>query len=155
MAAVAIHTVVDIPANTLVPVVRLCFRMAVGALENAVIVWIGVAHRADAVGSAVIHVEPGVVESSIQPARGGVTGGAGGWETHGHMIRTVRGRVVLLMTPVAVGGKRRVVVVYVATRASHRSVSSGQRETRIVVIERRCRPCCRAVTHIALLRKSG
>ena len=75
---------------------RVCVRLgvAVGALEDAIVARIGVAGRTDSACSAVIHVEPGVVERRTQPTGRRVTNGAGVRETCRHVIRTV-GRLVV------------------------------------------------------------
>lgn len=62
VAAVAVHAVVDVPAHAPMPVVRLRLRVAVGALEDGVVVRIRVACAAHAICIAVIDVEPGVVK---------------------------------------------------------------------------------------------
>src|SRR5579885_1817651 len=67
---IAIHAVVDVPAHALVLRICVLFRMAVGALEDAVVVRIGVAGRAHAIGAAMIHIEPGVIEHGAGPAGG-------------------------------------------------------------------------------------
>jgi len=154
VAAVAIHAVVDVPANTAMPTVRLCFRVTVGALENAIVARIGMAYRTDTVGSAMLHVEPRVSESGVQPTRGGMASGASRREARARMRGTGRPRVVLLMATVAVCGQRRVVVVHVTTGARHRRMGSRQREARVVVVKARRRPRGCAVTYIALLGES-
>ena len=75
---------------------RVCVRLgvAVGALEDAIVARIGVAGRTDSACSAVIHVEPGVVERRAQPTGRRVANGAGVGETCRDVIRTV-GRLVV------------------------------------------------------------
>ena len=70
------------------------------------------------------------------------------------MIRTRRTCVIRLVTAVAIGRHRRVVVTQVATGTCHRDVRSGQRKTGVVVIERRRRPSSGAMTDVAQLRES-
>lgn len=129
--------------------------MAVRALENAVIVRIGVADRAHAIGSAVIGVEPGVIERRTQPTAGGVASGAGIGESRRDVVRIRRAAVVLRMAPVTVRGQSRVVVVHVATGAGHGRVRTCERKTGVVVIKRRLRPRGCVVAHITLLREPG
>ena len=151
VAAVAIHAVVHVPADALVLVIGLIFRVAIRALKDAVIAWIGVADGAHSIRSAVVGVEPGVIEGRAQPTAGAMARGTGCRKTCRNVIRIRRAAIVLRMAAVAVGRQRRVVVVYVATGAGRARVRAGQRETRVVVIERRLRPGGRVVADVALL----
>ena len=83
MTLVAVHAVIDISADTRVPRVRLGLGVATSALKNGVIVRIGVAGRAHAVGIAMVHGEPGVVEGCACPSRCGVTRRASSCEHSG------------------------------------------------------------------------
>lgn len=125
MAVVAIHTVVYIAANALVPVVGLCFRVAIRALENTVIVRVCVADGTNSVGAAVIHVEIRMVESGAKPACGRMAGDTSSRKARAHVVRIVGAFIVRLMTAVTVRWQRRVVIVHVAIRARHRSVRSS------------------------------
>ena len=77
MAVVAIHTVVDIAANTLVPSVGVRFRVAVGALKDGVVARIGMAGSTHAIRSTMIGRKPRVIKRGIQPTGGRVTSSAG------------------------------------------------------------------------------
>ena len=153
MTAVAIHAVVHVPADALMLRVGLVLRMAVRALEDAVVVWIRVADRAHSTRSAMFHVEPRVSKRCIQPAAGRMASGAGCGEPRRNMVRTRRGAVILGMAAITVGRQRRVVVVHVATGTGHGVVRSREGEAGVVVIERGLRPGRRVVADVALLRK--
>lgn len=63
MALVAVHTVVNVPVDVRVMEIgRVIVPVAPGALEHAVIVRVGMASRADAVGVPVVHREVRVIE---------------------------------------------------------------------------------------------
>lgn len=155
MAVVAIHTVVYIAANALVPVVGLCFRVAIGALENAIVARIRVANGTNSVCSAMIRGEIGVVEGGAEPTCRGVACGTSCWKARTHVVRIVGPFIVRLVAAVAVSRQRRVVIVHVAIRTRHTRVSSSQWETRIVVIESGRCPCRGAVANVALLRETS
>lgn len=70
------------------------------------------------------------------------------------MIRVVGGVVDTLVTTVAIGRDGSVVVVDMATGTRHGGVSSGQRETGVVVVEARGTPSRGAMAYVALLRES-
>lgn len=112
------------------------------------------ASRTNASGIAVVGWEPCVVEGCARPCRRGVAGLASGRETCGRVVRIRRGLVIALVTGEAIGRNRCVVIVHMATGASHCRVFPGQWEWRVVVIERRWNPRCRVVAHVALLRES-
>lgn len=95
-----------------------------------------------------------MIESGGRPVAGGVTERAVGGETRSRMARIVRTIEVGLVAPIASRGKRRVVVVRVATRTGHRRVSSRKRERSVVVIEGRERPRGRVVALRTACRKS-
>jgi len=81
VALITIDAVVDIPADLRVlEVVGVVAPMAGGALEDGVVIGVGVARRADAVGIAVVHRELRVlrvIERCACPGRGVVTGCTG------------------------------------------------------------------------------
>ena len=125
MAVVAIHAIVDVASNSLVPGIGLCFEVTVGALEDGVVAGIGVARRAHAVGTAVVEREEGVVESRAQPAGRRVAGFASCREPGGGMRRIGRALVIRFVTGITVGRSIAEIVVNVATGARHLSVRSG------------------------------
>lgn len=155
MAVIAIHTVVDVSTHALMLVVGPRLRMAVRALEDAVVVRIGMAGRTNPVCIAMIDVEPSVIESGSQPARGRMAGRTARWESRRYVIRIRRALVVHLVTAIAVGGDSGVVFVHVATCTRHGGVRTGQRERSVVMVEGGRSPCRRAVAHIALLWEPG
>lgn len=154
MTLVAVDAVVNVSADALMLRVGIRFRVAVGARENSVITWIGVAGRTYAVRVPVIHREICMVPVRRDPRGGVVARGAGSREARGHVVRIRRAAVVSLVARIAVRGQRRVVVVHVATGAGNGCMRSRQREGCVVVIERRGNPCRRVVANIALLRES-
>lgn len=154
MTAVAIHAVVHVSAHTLVFRIRVRFGVAVRALEHAVVTRIDMAGGADTVGVAMIHVEPGMVESRTQPAGRRVTRSTARRKARRQMIRVGGTGIVRFVTAVTIRRQRRVVVVHVTAGAHDRGVRPGQWERRIVVVEGCRAPRCRAVAHVALLRES-
>lgn len=155
VAAVAVHAVVDVPAHAPMLVVRLRLGVAVGALEDGVVVRIRVTCAAHAICIAVIDGEPGVVKGGSQPTGSGVAGGAGCGKAGGNVIRIGRALVVSFVATVAIRGHGRVVVVHVATGTRDGRMRTGQRKGRVVVIKRGRGPRGGAVANIALLRESG
>ena len=76
MALVAVHTVVDISIDALVVLVRLRFRVAIGALENRVVIRIRMARCAHPIRVAMRDRERRVlrvIERRVQPVRGAMT----------------------------------------------------------------------------------
>ena len=76
VAPVAVHAVVHIPVDALVVPVRLRFRMAIGALENRVVIRIRVARRTHSIRVAMVDRERRVlrvIERRVQPVRGAMT----------------------------------------------------------------------------------
>ena len=63
MALIAVHAVVHVATNAAMIGVRVRLRVAIGALEDAVIGGIGMTGRTHAIGVPVIHWEPRVIES--------------------------------------------------------------------------------------------
>ena len=80
MAVVAIGAVVDVSVDAAMIGIGLCFLMAVGTRKDKIVAWIRVARGANAIGSAMIGWEPGVIKGRSQPTGGVVARGAGGWE---------------------------------------------------------------------------
>lgn len=77
-----------------------------------------------------------VVKCGARPSRRRVAGIASGRESRRYVIR-IRGPIPIgLMAAIASGRKRRVIVVRVASGARDCRVSAGERERRVVVIER-------------------
>lgn len=138
MALVTVHAVVHIPADVRVmEIVRVPAPMATRALENGVVVRIRVAGGTNAVSIAVIHWEPGVVKGGSEPARSRVTSRASsrenGWR---RFMDGICGAIIICsVAAVAVGWQRGVIVVYMATGASHLGVKTSERKYRCVVIE--------------------
>ena len=137
MAVVTIHAVVYVTTDTTVLIVRVRFRVAIRALEHAVVVWVRMASGANSVRSSVVHREVCVVESGIEPTGSRMTRGARRRKARTHVGRIRRPAVVLLMAAVAVRRQRRVVVVYVTTCTGDARVRSCQREAGVVVVEGR------------------
>ncbi len=69
MARVAVCTVVDVTVNCRMFRVGLCLRMARGAREDRIVRRIGVARRADTVGTSVTCREPRMIERRSRPTR--------------------------------------------------------------------------------------
>lgn len=109
---------------------------------------------ADASRIAMLHREPGVIEYRPQPRSRGVARETRGGEARSHMVGVRRTLVVGLVTGIAVGGNRGVVVVHVATGAGHRGMCAGQGERRVVVVKRRWNPRRCVVAQVAGLRES-
>ena len=116
--------------------------MAVGALEDGVVIRIDMTCGTHAIGVAVIRGEGrvlGVIESRIQPAAGVVTGDTRGREKLrlGGVAGIRRRLVIGLVAAVTIRGQGGVVVVDVAIHAlpRRRGVHAGQGERSLVVIE--------------------
>lgn len=62
MARVAVDAVVDVPVHAAMLMICGSLGVAVGAGEDGIVGRVGVAGSADAVGSAVVHIEPCVIE---------------------------------------------------------------------------------------------
>ena len=156
VALVAVHAVVHISLNVLVIRICLRFRVAVSALENRVVVRIRMTRRAHSIGVAMVDRELRVlrvIERRIEPVRGAVTVLA----RHREELRLRRvsriGRAVVirLVTSDTRRWQRLIVVVDVAIGASSRrhGVRTGQRERRVVVVERCIRPVDRVMAEFA------
>lgn len=155
MALVAIRTAIYVAANAAVVGVGLGLGMTIRARKDRIVRGIRMASGTNSTGITVISWEPGVVERRSGPRCGGVTGLARGREAGRSVIRIGGGLVVGFMTREAVGRNRCVIVVHVTTGAGHGGVLAGQRERRVVVIERRRNPGRGVVAHVALLREPG
>ena len=116
--------------------------MALGALEDHIIRGIGMAGSTHAVGVAMIHVEPGVIEHCAQPRGRRVAGRAGRWEQCGNMIwNTCQRRRALPLSGVAtVAIDRRHRRAGVAKVAGHRDMRAGQWETGKAMVKNRAQP---------------
>ena len=128
-------------------VLRVIAAMTSGALEDGVVVRIGVARRAHVAGIAVAGRERrvlGVVKGGAAPGCGVVAVLAGcRKELRLCRVAGIRGVVVVrLVAPDAGRGQRRVIVVDVAvgTNARRHGVGAGKGEGRVVVIKRRVGP---------------
>lgn len=155
MTLVAVRAVVDVTRDTLVIRVGLRLSVATGAREHRKIRRISMAGRTHAIGTAVISRKPGMVERGAQPGSRGVAGLTAGGESCRGVAGIRRPLVVLLMTAIAGGRERGVVVVHMAVGARHGSVGASQRKWRVVVIERGTRPRRGVVAGIAGLGKTA
>ena len=163
MALVTIDTVVEIAADIRVLEIG-CVIAAVasGALEDGIVVRIDMARGAHVVGVAMVGRELRilrVVERSAGPGRGVVAGLArGGEELRLCRVTGVRGVVVVnLVAADASRRQGRVIVVDVAVRTHSRRhyVRAGERECRVVVVERGIRPDRCVVAEFARGREAG
>jgi len=157
MALIAVHAVIDISSHVrVVEIGGVAAAMAIRALKNGVVIRIGVAGRADAVGATMIHGPPRVVKSRSRPGAGGVASGTS-CRKHGRRgsVDWIRRReVIRFMAAVAIGRQRRVVVIYMAARAGHLRVETSQGKRGCVVIEGAIRPQRRVVTYLTRRRES-
>ena len=112
------------------------------------------AGRTYSLRSAMVHIEPSVIESCSLPSRRAVAGGTCGWESGRCMVGIRCALIVRFVTGVAICRNGRVVVVHMAVGASHCSVRTGQRKRCVVVIKARRLPGCSVVAYFALLRES-
>ena len=156
MTLVAVHAVIDVPAHALMLLICVALRVAIRALKHRIVTWVGVARCADTGSTAVIDVEPRVVEHRARPSRHDLMARlARSGKTRRDVIRIIR---TLIFDPVAritVGGNRSVVVVDVAASAHDLDVRPNQRETRIVMVKRCRLPRRRAMAHVAIPRESA
>ena len=148
MALITINAVVDVILYTLMIRVRLALRVAIGAGKHRVVVRVGMAGGADAIGSAVIRGEPCVIKDRAQPRSRVVARLARGREARRLMVGVGRAVVVRLMAAVASRRQSRVVVVHVALRTWDRDVEARQWEGGQIVVERRLQPGRRVVAHL-------
>jgi len=155
MALVAVHTVVDVAVHTLMLLIRVGLSVTIRALEHRVVARICVACRADSAGSAVPHVEPGMVEDRARPSGDHLVARLTRCgKARRDVIRIVRTLIFRFVARIAIGRKRSVVVVHVAASARDLYVCPYQGESRVVMVERCRLPRRRAVTDVALLGKS-
>ena len=141
MALVAIHAVVDVPIHALMVLVRIGLGVAIRALKHCIVARVCVASRTDSGGAAVPHIEPGMVEDRARPPGDYLVARlAGCGKARRDVIRIVRTLVFHSVTRIAVGWKRSVIVVHVATSAYDLYVCSYQWKRRIVMVERRGLP---------------
>ena len=154
---VAIHAVVNVTPNTLMPRVSLRLGVAIGALEHREVVGVRVTRRTDAVGITVIHREPRVVELAVRPLHG-VVAHLAGRRKAGRGVLWIDGVLIVgLVAAVTGSGQVRVIVVDVAVGAESRrhGVGTGERESGLAVVEVGVGPGDGVVTELACLRKTG
>jgi len=145
-----------VPHEVLHPLVLLGgsgLRVAISALEDCVIVRIGMTGGAHPVRIAVVDGEPGVIERGARPGSGRVASLAGSRETRRGVVRVGRALIVALMTRVTVSGDSRVVVVDVTVGTGNRGVCASQWEGRVVMVEGGVSPGHGVMAHVAGGRK--
>ena len=148
MTLVTVDAVVDIPRHVvMLEVLRVITAMTSGALEDGVVVRIGVARRAHVAGIAVAGRERRVlrvIKGGAAPGCSVVAALAGrGEELRLCRVAGIRGVVVIrLVATDARRGQRGVIVVDVAvgTNARRRGVGAGKGEGCVVVIKGRVSP---------------
>lgn len=162
MALIAVDAVVYVSLDALVITVSLGLGVAIGALEDRVVVRIRVAGGAHSVGIAVIDRERcvlGMIEGCVEPVRGVVARLAGrGEELRLGGVPRIGGVVVVSLVAANAGGRKRcVVVVDVAVCALPRGngMRTRQGKRSVVVIESGIGPHRGVVAQIALLWESG
>jgi len=156
VALVAINAVVDVAAHALMVRIGGSLRVAIRALEDCVVTWIGVAGCTNPRRATMVGIEPGMVERRACPPGNHLMAGlACGWESSRYVVRIVRGLVLGFVTRIAIAWNRGVVVVHMAARARNASVRAHQWESCVVVVERGRLPRGRAVANVALQRKSA
>ncbi len=129
--------------------VRHRLSVAVGALEHAVVVRIGMTRGADSVGPAVRGRKPGVVERGICPLHRVMARCARSREMSRGVIGIAGAQVIGFMAAITIRGQRQIVIVHVAGIAGQLGMRPGQRECRVVVIEGRVVPIIQVVTGVA------
>ena len=155
MTLVAIHTVVNVPVHALMLLIRVGLSVTIRALEHRVVARVCVASRADSIGSAVPHVEPGMVEDRARPPGDHLVARlARCGKARRDVIGIVRTLVFHSVTRIAVGRKQSVVIVHVAACAHDLHVCSHQWKGRVVMVERCRLPGCGAVADVALQGES-
>ena len=143
MALVAVNAVVHIPLHALVIRVRLGLRVAVRALEDRVVIRIRVTRGAHVIRVPVTGRELRVlrvIEGRVQPVRGAVAILTSRREELRLGLMSGIGGVVVvrLVAANARRRERRVVAVDVAVRTLpwRNGMRAGQRECRVVMVER-------------------
>jgi hypothetical protein len=82
----------------------------------------------NAIGSAVIGIEPGMVEGRAQPGCRRVAERTRWREARGNMVGTIGGLIIRLVAAKTISGQGGVIVVHVTTRAHDLGVSARQWE---------------------------
>ena len=95
---------------------------------------------ANAVGIAMIHIEPSVIKGCAQPGGRRVADRAGRREPCRDVIRIVCALILCLMAAETVGGQSGVVVINVTFGTIEIHMRPSQWERRVVVVERCRRP---------------
>ena len=148
MTLVTVDAVVDVPRHVVVlEIIRVIAAMTSGALEDGIVVRVGVAGRAHIAGVAMAGREwrvLRVVKGGAAPGCGVVAVLAGrGEELRLCRVARIRGVVVVrLVAPDAGCGQRRVIVVDMAvgTNAGRHGMGAGKGEGRGVVTKGRVSP---------------
>ena len=141
MALVAIHAVVNVPIHALMVLVGIGLSVAIRALKHRIVARVCVAGRTDSGGSAVPHIEPGMVEDRARPPGDHLVARlARCGKARRDVIRIVRTLVFHSVTGIAVGRKRSVVVIHMAACTHDLYVCSHQWKGRVVMVERRGLP---------------
>ena len=155
VALVAVHAVVDIPADAPVVLVRLGLGVAVGALKDGVVVRVGVAGSAHSIRPAVIDIPPGMVEHGTAPGAGAVARVAGCGKACRLMVRICRAVVVRRVTRIAQRSCDVVVAIDVAvgTLPRRNRVLSGQSPPSCRVVESAVHPVDGVVANLACRRE--
>ena len=155
MALVAVHAVVHVSLHALMVSVGLRFRVAIRALENRVVIGIGMAGRTHSIRAAMVDRKLcvlRVIKRRVLPVRRAVAVLAGRREEL-RLRRVSRIRRTVVVSQVTTNARRRqrlIVAVDMAVDARSRwhGVRPGQRELRFVVIERRIRPGDRVMAQL-------
>ena len=157
VALVAVHAVIDIPADALMDLVRLALGVAVRTLKDGVVIRVRVARGAHSICPAVIDIPPGMVEHGAAPAVRVVTGVAGRGEACRLVVRICCAVVVGRVTGIAERSCDVVVAVDVAvgTLPRRHRVLSGQRPPGCGVVERTVHPVDGVVADLACRREIG
>ena len=110
---------------------------------------------ANAVGIAMIDIEPGVIEGCAQPSGSRVTYSAARGEPCRDVIRIVCALILGFMAAETIGGQSGVVVVDVTFGTIEIHMRPGQWERCVVVVERRGYPSDGCVADLAFCRQAG
>ena len=143
MACIAVDAVVDVSADAIMSRVGCGSSMASGAAKDGVIRRIGVARSADSICVTVIEREERMVagrKRSWKPCRRCVARGAGGRPASRYVIWICSSCEIGLVARVAISGSAREDIIDVALIACDGNVRAGQREWRVVVVERSAGP---------------